>query len=42
MDECEGRSEAVLVVRIEREVGWCMLWDCGRDNRSDPHISSSC
>ena len=20
-----------MVVRIEREIGWCKLWDCGRD-----------
>ena len=31
LDECEGRSDAVVVVRIEREIGWCKLWDCGRD-----------
>ena len=32
VDECEGRSDAVVVVRIEREIGWwCRLWDCGRD-----------
>ena len=31
LDECEGRSDAVLVVRIEREMCWCKLWDCGRD-----------
>ena len=31
LDECEGRSDAVVVVRIEREIGWCKLWDCGRN-----------
>ena len=30
LDECEGRN-AVVVVRIEREIRWCKLWDCGRD-----------
>ena len=20
-----------MVVRVEREIGWCRLWDCGRD-----------
>ena len=30
VDECEGRSDAVLVVRIEREIGWCKLRDCDR------------
>ena len=31
LDECECRSDAVVVVRVERETGWCRLWDCGRD-----------
>ena len=26
LDECEGRINAVLVVRIEREIGRCKLW----------------
>ena len=29
LDECECRSDAVVVVRVEREIGWCRLWDCG-------------
>ena len=31
LDVCEGRSDAVLVAKTEREIGWCKLWDCGRD-----------
>ena len=31
MSLCEGRSDAVVVVRIEREIIWCRLWDCGRN-----------
>ena len=31
LGECECRSDAVVVVRVEREIGWCRLLDCGRD-----------
>ena len=31
LDECECRSDAVVVVRVEREIGCCRLWDYGRD-----------
>ena len=37
LDEC--RSDAVLVVRIEREIGWCKLWDCGGRDRGSKCIA---
>ena len=31
IDEGMGRCDASVVAEIEREVGWCRLWDCSSD-----------